>query len=102
MSPVLSAKRKIGELRPSQLLSTFGVGAIVELPSLSVMVMGLDDWPVDQGTNDISEPRLLRAVQQTLGPQVTKLRTLPVMPESTGYQARACLQTRDGGVHSLV
>ena len=51
------------------------------------MVMGLDDWPVDQGTSEIPEPRLLRAVQQTLGPQVTTLRTLPVAPESVGYQA---------------
>ena len=31
------------------------------------MVMGLDDWPEDQGTSDIPEPRLLRAVQQALG-----------------------------------
>ena len=42
-----SDRRKIGEIRPSQLLYTFGVGATVELPNLSVMVMGLDDWPVE-------------------------------------------------------
>ena len=29
------------------MLFTFGVGAIVDLPHLSVMVMGLDDWPAD-------------------------------------------------------
>ena len=28
MSPALSAKRKIGELRPSQLLSTFGLAPL--------------------------------------------------------------------------
>ena len=39
MSISASDKRKIGEIRPSQLLYTYGVGAIVELPNLSVMVM---------------------------------------------------------------
>ena len=67
MSGHASEKRKIGDLRPSQLLYTFGVGAIVELPNLSVMVMGLDDWPVEQGSSEIPEPRLLRAVQRELG-----------------------------------
>lgn len=44
-----SDRRKIGDIRPSQLLYTYGVGSIVELPNLSVMVMGLEDWPVEQG-----------------------------------------------------
>src|SRR5688572_25037569 len=86
MPGATSEKRKIGDLRPSQLLYTFGVGSIVELPNLSVMVMGIDDWPIEQGSNEIPEPRLLRAVQQELGPQVAKLLTPPVTPESTGYQ----------------
>ena len=71
-------RRKIGDIRPNQLLFTGGVVAIVELPNLSVMVMGLDDWPVEQGVSEISEPRLLKAVQYGLGPQVAKLLTPPV------------------------
>lgn len=80
-------KRKVGDLRPSQLLHTFGVGAIVELPHLSTMVMGLDDWPIEQGSNEINEPRLLRAVRNELGPQVARLLTPPATPETTGYQS---------------
>jgi hypothetical protein len=38
-----AAKHKLGDLRPSQLLLTLGVGSIVDLPNLSVMIMGLDD-----------------------------------------------------------
>jgi hypothetical protein len=38
---------KVGELNPSQLLYTYGVGSIVDLPHLSVIVNGLDDWPTD-------------------------------------------------------
>ena len=49
----MADKRTIGDLRPSQLLYTFGVGAIVELPNLSVMVMGLDDWPSEHGASAI-------------------------------------------------
>lgn len=98
MSDVTKEKRKIGDLRPSQLLYTFGIGAIVELPNLSVMVMGLDDWPIEQGSSEISEPRLLRAVQQELGQQVVKLLTPPVTPESTGYQANPFDDTANVGV----
>lgn len=80
-------KRRVGDLRPSQLLHTFGVGSVVELPNLSVMVMGLDDWPVEQGSSEINEPRLLRAVQNELGKQVGKLMTPPVSSEAMGFQA---------------
>ena len=34
----MADKRTLGDLRPSQLLYTFGVGSIVELPNLSVML----------------------------------------------------------------
>jgi hypothetical protein len=32
----------VGELRPSQLMHTYGVGATVELPELTTLVLGLD------------------------------------------------------------
>lgn len=98
MSISASDKRKIGEIRPSQLLFTYGVGAIVELPNLSVMVMGLDDWPIEQGSSEIAEPRLLKAVQQELGRQVVKLMTPPVTSDSTGYQANPFDDSANVGV----
>src|SRR5437660_1197420 len=45
MSNKDSKRCKVGELRPSQALTTFGIGSIIDLPNLSVMVMGLDDCP---------------------------------------------------------
>src|SRR5437588_7901209 len=72
---------KVGELRPSQALTTFGIGAIIDLPHLSVMVMGLDDWPV-KDTVPIGEPRLLASVKDALGPQVQALRSAPVVPDT--------------------
>ena len=98
MSVPTSDKRKVGEIRPSQLLYTYGVGSVVELPNLSVMVMGLDDWPVEQGVTEISEPRLLKAVQTSLGPQVARLLTPPVSSESTGVTASPFDDTANVGV----
>jgi hypothetical protein len=68
---------RVGELRPSQLLHTFGIGSVIDLPNLSVMVMGLDEWPAHHRP-PVGEPRLLAAVQHELGAQVAQLRTPPI------------------------
>jgi hypothetical protein len=78
-------KSEVGDLRPSQLLLSFGVGAILDLPNMSVMVMGLDDWPVKHSV-EIGEDRLLLSVQNTLGAQVKKLLTPPRAEESLSGQ----------------
>jgi hypothetical protein len=67
-------------LRPSQLLHTYGVGATVELPEMTTLVLGLDDWPRVLG-EPVSEPRLLAAVRVAVGQQVEQLLTPPVVPE---------------------
>ncbi|NJO07979.1 MAG: hypothetical protein HC876_22045 [Chloroflexaceae bacterium] len=50
---------KGGKIRPSQIITTFGPGAVVDLPEDSVMIVGIDDWP--QGAV-IREPRLESAL----------------------------------------
>jgi hypothetical protein len=70
----------VGELRPSQLMHTYGVGATVELPELTALVLGLEDWPRALG-EPVSEPRLLAAVRAAVGPQVEQLLTPPVVPD---------------------
>src|SRR5471032_2541155 len=72
---------KVGELRPSQALTTFGIGSIIDLPHLSVMVMGLEDWPV-KDTVEIGEQRLLASVKEVLGHQVQALRSAPVVADT--------------------
>lgn len=98
MSGAAADRRKIGDIRPSQLLVSGGVGAVVELPNLSVMVMGLDDWLIEQGAAEINEPRLLKAVQGELGPQVARLLTPPVAAESPGIAAGPFDDTANVGV----
>jgi hypothetical protein len=68
---------ELGELRPSQLIYTFGVGAIMDLPNMSALILGLDDWDTLQ-CQEIIEDRLLAAVQQRMGPQVRQLMLPPV------------------------
>lgn len=67
----------VGDVRPSQLLWTYGPGALIDLPNLSVITMGLQDWQPDL-CELIVEGRLLAAVQRVLGGQVKYLRQPPV------------------------
>ncbi|MFB6577095.1 DrmB family protein [Streptomyces sp. NPDC056402] len=71
---------RVGELRPSQLLHTYGVGAVADLPNLSVMVLGLDEWELEKAAI-VPEERLLAAVRSKVGAQVQNLRMPPYTPE---------------------
>lgn len=74
-------KTAVGELRPSQMLYTYGVGAIVDLPKIAAMVMGLDDWDVNRCL-PVEEERLLAAVRVAVGNQVEALRMPPLQSDS--------------------
>ena len=75
-------KTRVGEIRPSQLMFTYGVGAVIDLPKLSVIVTGLEDWSVDPQYNQtIVEDRLLTAVRYQL-PEVKKLLGPPLIPDT--------------------
>ena len=79
---------ELGELRPSQLIYTFGVGALLDLPNMAVLVMGLDDWDTRYST-EITEERLLGAIQKRLGPQVQKIVLPPMTFEEDGRDPTA-------------
>src|SRR6266700_284573 len=76
-------KFRVGELRPSQVLFTYGIGAVVDLPYISTIVMGLEDW-LNTYPEPIGEERLLQAVKSILGPQVSRLLSPPEAPEQEG------------------
>ena len=76
------SKCKAGDLRPSQLLTSFGIGSIVDLPNISAMVMGLEDWH-ESFCEPITENRLLSAVKAELGNNVKYLRSAPRSAESS-------------------
>ena len=70
----------VGQVRPSQLLWTYGPGAMIDLPNLSVLTMGLDRWQAGRCL-PVGEARLLAAVRRALGPQVASLRMPPVFDD---------------------
>lgn len=90
-------RSEVGEVRPSQTLTTYGVGSLVDLPNLSVLVMGLEDWPISHST-EIAEERLLLSAQSILGPQVTRFLTPPRGAESSGPQTNWFDEARMIGV----
>lgn len=53
--------RQAPDARRSQLVTTYGVGALFPAQNESFMIMGLDDWPKD--APEIDEPRLARALR---------------------------------------
>lgn len=74
------SRTSVGEVRPSQLLWTYGPGALIDLPNLSVVTMGIDRWEVAR-CQPIQEARLLANVRRALGDQVESLR-MPPLTES--------------------
>lgn len=73
---------RIGQGRPSQLMTVSGVGAVVDLPGMSVVTRGLEAWGA--GGLAIAEPRLLDEVQRALpGAGITSLRAAPFDPAAS-------------------
>src|SRR6266446_4901114 len=76
--------------RLSNLVGTFGPGAMLDLPTRSVLVGGLERWDMrERAFKSIEEPRLAKMIERTL--QETgrldpghslSLRTPPVAPET--------------------
>ncbi len=74
---------RIGGLRPSQMIHTFGPGAVVDLPAMSVVVSGIDSWNIHD-TAQIAEARLLASIRSL--PEcgrVSELLSPPWMEESS-------------------
>ena len=61
--------RPHGQIRQSQMITTFGPGALVDLPHHAAIVAGLDSWRWggDDRRRQIQEPRLLAKIEDSLG-----------------------------------
>ncbi|MEI7644067.1 MAG: DUF1998 domain-containing protein [Chloroflexales bacterium] len=95
MNPIKT--RKVGEVRPSQTIFSYGVGALIDLPNLSVAVTGLDDWHVRSNeARVVVEERLLRAIRAQIGPQVERMYTPPMLPPGQAMIATDAPEARIG------
>jgi hypothetical protein len=72
--------RPQGEVRHSQLITTYGPGAMVDLPDCSVVIGGLNFWMYgpDQPPEEIDEPRLIAKLRQSLNVGSLRLRKPPI------------------------
>ena len=68
-------------IRQSQLVTTYGPGAMMDLPDHSVIVSGLQDWAL-QRREKIEEPRLVAKLRRLLQVQSLDLYTPPRHEES--------------------
>jgi hypothetical protein len=78
-----NAVRPHGQIRRSQIITTFGPGAMVDLPNHSVLIGGLDHW--SKGGEEILEPRLVEKVKALL--QLTALKLLSPPPDQDDWTA---------------
>jgi|LSQX01.3.fsa_nt_gb hypothetical protein len=82
----MAARKKIkphGTIRQSQIITTFGPGALVDLPDHSVIIAGIEYWTGEKEL--IKEERLQNKVAQLLNVPSVKLKAPPVPDESSEF-----------------
>src|SRR5438477_476180 len=73
-----------GTIRQSQLITTYGPGAMVDLPRHSVVVGGLDDWNFGDQRRTIAEDRLVQKIEELLQVQGLQLVVPPAESNEPG------------------
>jgi len=61
------SRRAHGQVRRSQLITTWGPGALIDLPDHAGIVGGLDTWSRPTDEEEITEPRLARKLRALTG-----------------------------------
>ena len=62
-----SGRRGHAQLRRGQVITTWGPGALIDLPRYSAIVAGLQTWPPIAKLEEIHDPRLVRKVRDVTG-----------------------------------
>jgi hypothetical protein len=75
------------QLRASQVITTYGPGAMVDLPDDAVLIAGLETWRYHRSKPipTISEPRLISKLESLLGVTDLSLRKPPPAVEEKGF-----------------
>ena len=75
-----------GELRRSQLITTFGPGSMIDLPRKSIIIAGIDHWT--EPKESIAENRLRLAATKLLSRPITDLKSPPLSDPEPGGTPR--------------
>ena len=81
------SKRAHGQIRRGQVVTTYGPGALIDLPRHSAIIGGLDSWTKTSDLEEILEPRLARKLQLMTGVVAPRLFAPP--SDSTARQETA-------------
>ncbi len=73
-----------GQIRRSQVITTYGPGALIDLPQESAIVAGLDEWPPLHKLEEVDEPRLARKLQAITGVAVPRMVAPPPVSSDPG------------------
>ena len=77
-----------GQLRRSQVITTFGPGALIDLPDDSAIVGGLDTWGPEENLQEVKEPRLAAKLADMTGVSAPPLYAPPPAPDHPQEQQR--------------
>ena len=81
-------RRAHGQIRSNQVITTYGPGALIDLPRYSAIVGGLDTWPKIGDLKAINEQRLTRKLEIITGVMSPKLFAPPPAPNDPREPAR--------------
>ena len=73
-----------GQVRRSQVITTYGPGALIDLPQESAIVAGLDEWPPLHKLEEVDEPRLARKLRAITGVAVPRMVAPPPVSSDPG------------------
>src|SRR5436190_22099410 len=71
------SRRAHGQVRRGQVITTYGPGALIDLPRHSAIVGGLDTWPNISDLEEILQPWLTRKLQIMTGVAAPRLYAPP-------------------------
>lgn len=77
-----------GQLRRGQIITTYGPGALIDLPRHSAIVGGLDTWPKPADLEEIVEPRLAHKLSTMTRVPAPRLYAPPPDPSDPREPAR--------------
>jgi hypothetical protein len=78
--------RPHGQIRRSQAISTFGPGSLIDLPTESAIIGGLEGWPKVSELTEILEPRLSAKLEALTSVSAPRLYAPPA-DSSTAWEA---------------
>jgi len=82
------SRKAHGQIRRGQVITTYGPGALIDLPRHSAIVGGLETWPKPGDLEEIVEPRLVRKLQLMTGVAAPRLFAPPPVSSDPREPAR--------------